>query len=116
VPRTNSQYTYIEALYRAGVVAGCATSPLRYCPDTVVTRGQMAVFLCRAAGLAPYAKASPSFLDVPPTSGQYASIEAIHRAAISAGCSAYPSLFCPTSPISRGQMAVFLCRTFNLAL
>ena len=116
VSRTNSQYTYIEALYRAGVVAGCATSPLRYCPDTVVTRGQMAVFLCRAAGLAPYAKASPSFLDVPPTSGQYASIEAIHRAAISAGCSAYPSLFCPTSPISRGQMAVFLCRTFNLAL
>ena len=32
----------------AGITAGCATVPLRYCPNQSVTRAQMATFLHRA--------------------------------------------------------------------
>ncbi len=41
----------IDALAVAGITAGCATTPLRYCPDRPVTRAQMATFLARALGL-----------------------------------------------------------------
>jgi hypothetical protein len=39
---------FIEELYNDGVTAGCSQSPLRYCPQNNVTRGEMAVFLVRA--------------------------------------------------------------------
>ena len=38
----------MEGIRAAGVTAGCATNPLRYCPSETVTRGQMASFLTRA--------------------------------------------------------------------
>ena len=44
-----------EALYRAGVTRGCATSPLRYCPDRPVTRAQAAAFIARALNTDPAA-------------------------------------------------------------
>ena len=48
----------MEGLFQAGVTRGCATSPLRYCPDQPVTRAQMASFFVRALNLAPSAPAS----------------------------------------------------------
>src|SRR6185436_13696537 len=43
---TDPYWPWIEALYDAGLTQGCATgSPPRYCPDGVVSRAQMAVFL-----------------------------------------------------------------------
>ena len=47
----NTHETGINALAAAGITAGCATSPARYCPDTPVTRAQMATFLARALNL-----------------------------------------------------------------
>ena len=41
----------IDALAAAGITAGCATEPARYCPNDPVTRGQMATFVARALGL-----------------------------------------------------------------
>lgn len=38
----------IDALFRAGVTAGCSTEPLRFCPEQAATRAQMALFLERA--------------------------------------------------------------------
>ena len=38
----------IRALAEAGITAGCAVNPPRYCPDEPVTRAQMASFLQRA--------------------------------------------------------------------
>ncbi|UCH34264.1 MAG: hypothetical protein JSV65_17300, partial [Armatimonadota bacterium] len=43
-------YGYIEAIARDGITGGCQADPPLYCPIGQVTRGQMAVFLCRAAG------------------------------------------------------------------
>ena len=42
---------WVQALYDEKVTGGCATNPLRYCPDQYVTRAEMAVFLSRAFGL-----------------------------------------------------------------
>lgn len=49
VPASSPQYKFIEALYHAGVTAGCGGG--NYCPDSPLTRGQMAVFLAKALGL-----------------------------------------------------------------
>ena len=38
---------WIEQLHAEGITGGCGTSPLRYCPGSAVTRGQMAVFLLK---------------------------------------------------------------------
>jgi hypothetical protein len=44
---------YIEQLYNDGVTLGCSATPLLFCPDDVVSRGQMAAFLARAFGIVP---------------------------------------------------------------
>ena len=49
----NTHAANIDALAAAGITAGCATNPLRYCPKKAVTRAQMATFLARALGLVP---------------------------------------------------------------
>ena len=41
----------IEALFAAGITKGCSAESLRYCPDSPVTRAQMASFLTRALNL-----------------------------------------------------------------
>ena len=43
--------SYVERLADLGVTEGCRTDPLRYCPDSPVTRAQMATFLVRALNL-----------------------------------------------------------------
>jgi len=51
VPPSSPYFQFVEALYAAGIVSGCWTTPLSYCPDTPVTKGQMAAFFARALGL-----------------------------------------------------------------
>lgn len=51
VPTNHPFFQWIEALARAGVTTGCNVSPPLYCPDDLVTRAQMAVFISRALGL-----------------------------------------------------------------
>lgn len=43
---------YIEKVATSGITLGCTSGPdPKFCPDDVVTRGQMAAFLTRALGL-----------------------------------------------------------------
>ena len=73
----------------AGVTAGCATDPLRYCPEGNVTRGQMAVFLLRAregAGFVPPACTAPVFADVPCSDPFAPWIGELVRRGVTAGC------------------------------
>ncbi len=51
VPCENIFSEWIEELYAEGVTGGCSVTPLLYCPDNSVTRGQMAVFLTIAFNL-----------------------------------------------------------------
>lgn len=49
VPTTHPFFRFVEALARAGITSGCG--PGSFCPDSPVTRGQIAVFLSVALGL-----------------------------------------------------------------
>jgi hypothetical protein len=106
----NSQRDYVEALVGEGITSGCATNPPLYCPYGSITRAQMAVFIIRAMGQTPYDKATPTFTDVPKTNSAYGYIERIYQLGITGGCSTSPMRYCPDAPVSRYQMAVFLCR------
>ncbi len=47
VPGNYWSWKWIEALFASRITGGCSTSPMSYCPETEVTRAQMAVFLER---------------------------------------------------------------------
>lgn len=49
VPVGHPLLRFVEALAAAGITGGCA--PGSFCPDSPITRGQMAVFLSAALGL-----------------------------------------------------------------
>ncbi len=49
VPTSHPFFQFIEALAASRITSGCGGG--NFCPDTPVTRGQMAVFLARALGL-----------------------------------------------------------------
>jgi hypothetical protein len=88
-----------------------------YCPGSPVTRAQMAVFLLKAlmgSSYAPPAATGTVFDDVAAGAFAAAFIEDLAARGITGGCSAMPPLYCPSASVSRGQMAVFLDRTFLL--
>jgi len=49
VPTTDFGFQYVEALVAAGITGGCGGG--NYCPDSPVTRRQMAIFIAKALGL-----------------------------------------------------------------
>lgn len=101
----------IELVASLGITRGC-NPPFgdAYCPLDNVTRGQMAAFLVRALGLAP--SDTDRFGDDDDSEFQ-ADINALAAAGITRGCT--DTSFCPTDPVSRGQMAAFLTRAYRLA-
>jgi len=115
VPASNIYAPWIEELQRQGLTAGCGGG--NYCPGASVTRAQMAVFLLNTAygpGYVPPPATGTVFDDVP--LGAFADewIEDLVGRGITAGCSASPPLYCPGNPVTRGQMATFIVKTFNL--
>jgi hypothetical protein len=114
VPAASPFAPWIEELSRRGVTAGCGNG--NFCPQSNVTRGQMAVFLLVAREGAGYAPPPPVgvFSDVPAGSPFAPWIEELFHRGITAGCA--PGMFCPASSVSRGNMAVFLTTTFGLSL
>ena len=112
VPDSYWAWNYVERLYNAGVTDGCANSPLRYCPEGIVTRAQMAVFLLRGMHTSAYAPpgigAGTGFGDVPPSYWSASWIKQLAAEEITAGCG--NGNYCPEQPVTRAQMAVFLLR------
>lgn len=54
----------------------------------------------------------PTFNDVQPSNPQFQFVEALVAAGITAGCGG--GNYCPTNPVTRGQMAVFLAKALGL--
>jgi uncharacterized delta-60 repeat protein len=110
VPNPYWAWSYIEQLYAAGITSGCNISPLQYCPTTTVTRDQMAVFLLRGKHSSSYMppEGTGTFGDVP--DGYWAEdwIEQLAEEGITFGCGS--GNYCPTHPVTRDQMAIFLLR------
>lgn len=103
---------WIEKLASDGITGGCGGGD--YCPDSAVTRAQVAVFLLKDKHGSAYNPPAPSgvFSDVPTSHWAAAWIEQLASEGITGGCTA--STYCPESPVTRDQMAIFLVRTFNL--
>ena len=85
-----------------------AARPRKYCPDANVTRAEMATFLSRALALP--ATATDYFTD-DETSTHEQNINRVKAAGITSGCT--PTTYCPTAPVTRGQMAAFLQRALD---
>ncbi len=120
----------VDYLKQQSITAGCNPSPLQYCPDTSFQRQQMAVYIVTSLLLAQGQLTSgfsytltPYFNDVPPTitvvgpppgyvmttvaNPYFQYVQRLKDLGITSGCSVSPPLFCPTSNVTNGQMAVF---------
>jgi hypothetical protein len=110
VPFHDPTWRFVEAVENAGVTGGC--TPGSYCPAAAVTREQMAVFLLKAregAAYVPPACTAPPFADVPVSSPFCRWIRELAARGVTGGCGG--ANYCPGSPVTRDQMAVFLLRT-----
>jgi hypothetical protein len=70
----------------------------------------MAQFLVRAFNYPP-ATGGDHFTDDNGMTGE-SSVNALFEAGVTGGCA--PNLFCPTRPVTRAQMAIFLVNALNL--
>jgi S-layer homology domain len=113
VPCSSPSAAWIRDLVSRSITSGCGGS--LYCPTSPVTREQMAVFLLKTklgAAYTPPACTTATFADVPCSSPFAAWIYDLVARGIAAGCGG--GNYCPTSIVTRGQMAVFLVKAFNL--
>ncbi len=112
VPASHWAYPFVDSLYKSGITGGCATNPsMLYCPSSTVTRAQMAIFLLRGihgSSYTPPAASGTRFTDVAQASFGAAFIEQLALEGITSGCGG--TNYCPNSPVTRSQMAVFLLR------
>jgi hypothetical protein len=120
VPAEHWAYRYVEYARVRGVILGFSDGTFR--PSETVTRAQTAAFLARAlatpteeGGLVGYEPpATPTFADVSREHWAYSYVEYLAASGIVAGYeegSYWPDRLC-----SRGQIAVYLVRAFELSI
>ena len=112
VPVSHWASNYIQRLYNVRITGGCGAHPFRYCPETTVTRAQMAVFLERGVHGSSYSPPavgnSTGFSDVPITHWAAAWIKQLAADRITGGCAT--GKYCPEGAVTRAQMAIFLLK------
>jgi hypothetical protein len=109
VPYDYWAVSFIEALAEHGVTSGCGNGD--FCPEDVVTRAQMAVFLERGmngAAFIPPPATGTIFGDVAASDFAANFIEQLAADGITKGCG--DGNYCPGDAATRAQMAVFLLR------
>jgi hypothetical protein len=103
----------IQWLANTGITKGC-NPPANdmFCPNEVVTRGQMAAFLVRALALGDDGGGN-KFVDDDGSVFE-TDIARLAAAGITLGCNPPTNdRFCPNDPVTRGQMAAFLHRALG---
>ena len=101
---------HVERFADLGVTIGCKTEPLRYCPDTPVSRAQMTTFFKRAFRLP---SAAPAGFADTEGNAHKEDIDALAAEGITAGCQTEPLRYCPSESVTRAQMATFLSRALG---
>jgi hypothetical protein len=100
-------------LANEGITRGCNPDGTEFCPDELVSRGQMAAFLVRFLVLDDSGDGN-RFIDDDGSTFE-ADIAKLASAEITAGCNPPDNdKFCPNAAVSRGQMAAFLVRALGL--
>ncbi len=110
VPASAWYAPHVELVTELGITIGCTSDGTRYCPESPVTRAQMALYLAPAFGLPRAPVDEPTFDDVGADHPAYQAVEAVHAANIGVGCGTDPPRFCGTQPVTRAHMAAFLSR------
>jgi len=112
VPCSSPFAPWIEQMAAEGITGGCGAGV--FCPTNPVRRDQMAVFLLKGEHGSSYAPpaCAGTFADVPCPSTFANWIEQLAAEQITGGCGG--GNYCPLNPNTRGQMAVFITKTFNL--
>jgi len=116
VPPSHPYYNEIEWLYRNGYTAGCATDPLRYCPDVTMNRAESAVFVERGIHTASHDPAVPTsqvFADLALDSWAAKWVNGLWQDQYTAGCGTNPLIYCPWQGHSRAEGCVFYLRMLN---
>jgi hypothetical protein len=114
VDRCSGFGPYIQQFLVDQITAGCGYPD--YCPLNPVTRSQMMVFLLRAEhgpSYVPPPATGTVFGDVPAESFAADYIEAASHEGITGGCGG--GNFCPSNPVTRGQAAALIVKTFPSA-
>jgi len=108
VPSSNGFYIYVTTLVSNAITAGIGNG--LYGVDEPTLRQQMAVFILKAKHGICYTPppCAGVFADVPCPSTFAAWIEQMAAEQITGGCGS--GNFCPTNPVRRDQMAVFLLK------
>jgi hypothetical protein len=101
------EYNYALALYDNHITTGCSQNPLGYCPDDIVTRGQMAAFLIRSLYGENFTYSQvPYFNDVPTTNTFFKYVQKLKDL----GLTAINETYGVDDQVTRGQMAAFIIR------
>ncbi len=115
VPAASPYHAPVETIFRDGITGGCSGG--NYCPASPITRGQMAVFLLRAehtSGYVPPPATGTVFADVTVNTPFADWIEQLYAEGITGGCiGGTPPSYCPSSPVTRAQMAAFLLKVYH---
>jgi S-layer homology domain len=104
---------WIEALFVEGITGGCGGG--NFCPGDTVRRDQMAPFMLKAAHGPSYVAPACTgiFADVPCPSLFANWIEQLKAEGVTSGCG-NGTIYCPSNPNTRGQMATFLVKALGL--
>ena len=120
IPANATYFDAANLMFAAGVTTGCIGGSTPYarsfCPGDNVTRQEMAAVIVRAVtGTTTPAiyNPTPYFEDVPATNQFFPHIQKLQELGITTGCG--DGQFCPSDPIPRWEMAIFMVRA-RLAL
>jgi hypothetical protein len=121
VPSSNGFHNVVDTAAKYGVMTGCVPGNScatgctlgNFCASTSVTRAQMAGYLLRSehGGMYVPPPATGLFADVPISSVDAPWIEELYNEGITGGCGTNPLVYCPSNPVTRAQMAVFILVT-----
>lgn len=115
VPPGNQFYNFIDRLAALGITVGCTPDHLSYCPSSPVRRDEMSAFIMR--GLSEFNPPPPMtqrFNDVLPANVFYNFVDRLAQLGITVGCTPDHLMYCPGNSVTRGEMAAFLVRAFDL--
>ncbi|OGF58630.1 MAG: hypothetical protein A2Y62_02565 [Candidatus Fischerbacteria bacterium RBG_13_37_8] len=113
---TNIFYPFIENIFHHGISSGCSTT--NYCPLQKLTREQIAKFLYLLLHRKQPTSCNPLicdaiFEDIGKENIFCPYAEKLFKMQITSGCEEIPLYFCPSSYVTRQELAKLLCLTME---